>query len=409
MVRIVGLPIALAVAMLGPKVAYADYSVAVLGVQPVDVSSKLANAFSKELEGLVTQTAGYTLVPGKSLAEIQLIFGCVDETIACMVRVGQSLNADKLVWGELKKEKKAFHLNIRVLNVVRGEMENSLDQGFGAEEVTDPGKIILGLARALLLPIRGQIKLVCGEEGAKVFLEKQLVGTTDGSPLIVKDLPVGQQVIQVEKEGYFSWVQQIQVTGGETVEVKVELKAVPVEPPEKMPIPAPILEPKPDTRRSWKIVFWTSAVLAVGSTVGAIVGGVSVKQAEQDKVDEIRNITIKYGENGNYATVIPSLNDKSKDVCSIVWVQQDYAGLSELNSICNKGKSRAAMTTGFIIGAAATAIISVFSVFKAYVHDSEEANSISESARLRGPAVRWQLLPSVSPDGVNLGFSLSFW
>src|SRR6185503_7099121 len=96
------------------QVARADApSVAVLGIEAVDVPDALAQQLSESLRQRLAATAGIRLLPGKDLIEIKMIFGCDGEVPACMAQAGKSLGVDKLLYGSLKKAGRGgTHLNV---------------------------------------------------------------------------------------------------------------------------------------------------------------------------------------------------------------------------------------------------------------------------------------------------------
>src|SRR5258706_7542148 len=82
-------------------VARAEPSVAVLGIEPVDVPDASAVQLTDALRQRAAATGGVRLVQGKDLVEMKMIFGCDGETPACMAQAGKSLGADKLLYGTL--------------------------------------------------------------------------------------------------------------------------------------------------------------------------------------------------------------------------------------------------------------------------------------------------------------------
>src|SRR5258706_2340561 len=96
------LSIALAV-LLTAGAARADHTVAVLGIEPVDVPEALAQQLTDALRQRAATTPGVRIVPGKDLVELKMIFGCDGETPTCMAQAGRSLGSDKLLYGTLKK------------------------------------------------------------------------------------------------------------------------------------------------------------------------------------------------------------------------------------------------------------------------------------------------------------------
>src|SRR5947209_5622762 len=96
--------IAVALALLVARTATAaEVSVAVLGIEPIDVPESLAQQLTDALRLRATSTAGVHMVQGKDLIEVKMVFGCDGETPQCMAQAGKSLGTDKLIYGTLKK------------------------------------------------------------------------------------------------------------------------------------------------------------------------------------------------------------------------------------------------------------------------------------------------------------------
>src|SRR5438874_7464330 len=86
-----------------PAVAAPDVSVAVLGLEPVDVPEPLAQQLTDALRQRASSTGGVRMVQGKDLIEVKMVFGCDGELPACMAQAGKTLGAEKLLYGTVKK------------------------------------------------------------------------------------------------------------------------------------------------------------------------------------------------------------------------------------------------------------------------------------------------------------------
>src|SRR3569623_1140610 len=76
---------------------------AVLGLESTDVPAAVVAAISEELRQRVSAASDMRLVSGKDLGELKLVFACADEGHACMAQAGKSLDADRLIYGSVKK------------------------------------------------------------------------------------------------------------------------------------------------------------------------------------------------------------------------------------------------------------------------------------------------------------------
>src|SRR6185437_8612730 len=92
-------------------------SLAVLGVEPVDVPEALAQQLTDALRQRAAATSGIHAVAGKDLIEIKGVFGCDTESPTCMAQAGKTLGADKLLYGTLKKSGRNVVVGLKLLDV----------------------------------------------------------------------------------------------------------------------------------------------------------------------------------------------------------------------------------------------------------------------------------------------------
>src|SRR5678815_2516577 len=105
-------------AAMGGAAQAADPSVAVLGIEPVDVPEALTQSLTDALRQRASSTPGVRTVPGKDLVEMKMIFGCDGEQATCMAQAGRSLGADKLLYGTLKKAGKSSNNVVAALKLL---------------------------------------------------------------------------------------------------------------------------------------------------------------------------------------------------------------------------------------------------------------------------------------------------
>ena len=61
-----------------------DESLAILGVESIEVGDALGMQITEALRKHAAETTGVRLVPGKDLIELKMIFGCDGEAPACL-------------------------------------------------------------------------------------------------------------------------------------------------------------------------------------------------------------------------------------------------------------------------------------------------------------------------------------
>ena len=90
-----------------PGVARGQVKVAVFDLESTAGAQDLATRVTAGLRRQVSNHAGHSLAPGKSLAEIKLVFGCTETPVAayhqCLAKVGLSLKTDRLIFGRVRK------------------------------------------------------------------------------------------------------------------------------------------------------------------------------------------------------------------------------------------------------------------------------------------------------------------
>src|SRR4051794_17285375 len=119
--------------------AWADTtSVAVLGVEPIDVPEALAQQLTDALRQRAAGTSGVRAVQGKDLIEIKMVFGCDQEQPVCMAQAGRTLGADKLLYGTLRKAGRGgaqVAVSLKLLDVKGGTVEHSVAETVGKREL----------------------------------------------------------------------------------------------------------------------------------------------------------------------------------------------------------------------------------------------------------------------------------
>src|SRR3954469_8324426 len=105
MVRYLRLSLLLSAILVGwAGTAWADpASLAVLGVDALDVPEALAQQLTDALRQRAVATSGVRAVQGKDLIEIKMVFGCDQEQPACMAKAGKTIGVDKLLYGAIRK------------------------------------------------------------------------------------------------------------------------------------------------------------------------------------------------------------------------------------------------------------------------------------------------------------------
>lgn len=374
--------VALALGLVAPASARAESdsgSVAVLGLEAIDVPAALADDISEQLRQRVTASRDMHLVSGKDLIEVKLVFSCADEAASCMAQAGKSLDAQKLIYGSIKKVGDDYALWLKMFDVHKAKIDTWLTETI-AKKNADPAGVKAAAGRwfAKLTgrPFNaGTVQVSSNLFGAKVFLDGNPVGITGEQPLTIPDVAPGKHELSAERSGFATAKQQFMVAAQATVPVTLTLQALgaaegaatpahggesPVAEPGKSgtvaqaidtdgaagaptatgPVsPGPLGAPSPssenDGRGGYRTGFWVTLATGLISAGAALKFGLDVS-AVNDKLDPYRRFPC----NGNQvcdgngmvkpgatATLtkdererVSALNDEGKRAQTLQWI-----------------------------------------------------------------------------------------
>ncbi|MCK5799114.1 MAG: PEGA domain-containing protein [Deltaproteobacteria bacterium] len=385
----------------------AQTKVSLLGVQATGVPENLAARCSAAL-GRHLKDAGYTQVQGKALVEIKLVFGCVNESAACMAKVGEKLKADKLLWGTLSKKKKHYVLSLSLLDVANKRIKKTQRRYRPRTLLRDVETAIQKIAVKLLPAQVGLIKLTSATQGAEVLLDGRPMGSINEQGLEMQ-ISAGKHTLQVRREGYRAWIQRVVVRVGATLPLRAELqlidtgmggkgdgdKALPLIPKPKTP------KHQGKSRTGWKIAFYVATAATVGIGAGLVINGLSVMKAADHKNDYL---------NSKESNQAPNIQELRVDGCSA----NSVSG-SPIEDYCNTGESGAIIQNILVGGIVAAGLVSAFFFYKTFLasdgHDEHEDTSDSDDMTARRETetkINWMVSPSISPQGGGLGVTLTF-
>jgi hypothetical protein len=387
----------------------------VLGVEAVDAPAELAGRLAEALRAQVKQSAGFKLVAGKSLEEIKLVFGCVDEKDDCMARAGKTMGVAKLLWGNLQKAGGgALTVTVKLLDVPSARLDRKANRDFSARELAGAGarRAIEKLTGSFIPGLTGSLRITCNVPGASITVGSRALGATEGA-ITVENLAPGKHHVSVTMEGYRPWSQEVTVTAGDTTLVEVTLEAS----GEKVPLPATRPAKKSDPRAGWRAAFWTAAATTVVLAVGIGVSYGVLKGAESDKdaaITDYHALTPPSKAGSNTTDLDPDSRFRgTDDVCadSVLnppGIDRSADPWKRLDSACKKGKTASAATIGFWAATGATALVSAILYYKAYIASPGPARKDGDETSGRSRKIEWMLAPAVGPRGGGLDLQLRF-
>jgi hypothetical protein len=210
--------------LLSVAAARAETSVAVLGIEPVEVPDAQAVQLTDALRQRAAATPGMRLVPGKDLVEMKMIFGCDGETPACMAQAGKSLGADKLVYGTLKKGPSAGALavSLKQLDVRSGAVEHAVNESAAPAELTSSAP--RWFAALVGVELKPTLTVTSEPPGADVAIDGKPAGKT---PLTLTTLSPGKHQVDVTALGRVPFTRTLELRPGGAHELVATMESAP--------------------------------------------------------------------------------------------------------------------------------------------------------------------------------------
>ncbi len=392
-----------------PGVARAGVKVTVFDLEAGAGAAKVAAKVTRALRRQVSNQSRFEIVAGKSLAEIKLVFGCVERPMRafhrCLAKVGRSLKARKIIIGKVRHQGGAYKVVLTVIDVHRPLRPRTVSERIPDSQTTATGvKMAVGQLFGRLFPSAapGAISLLCNVDGVSVTLNGQPSGECS---MVGRKLPAraGTYKLVFSKEGYESSTRVVTVSGGQTSSLNITLEKTggggqpgtgPGEGPGTGPGEGSGTTPgttpsKSDPTMKWKILFYSTISAGAALLVASIFTGLKVKSLESDKEDVIR---------------------RSWDGPQDTWItDQDNActhnkGNQELVDICNKGTKMATVTNALIGVGAVLVAGSGYFLYKAYFAKDKKERATALSA----PQPTWVVAPSVTEKGGGVTATFRF-
>jgi len=219
-----------------PAFAGSRQTIAVLGLEVVDPSGTPTaqdTQVAKDLtDGLRSRakagTSQYQLAVGsdKELIDQKLLNNCDTEAGPCMSAIGNQLGADMLMYGNLKKDKNQYVVNLKVLDVSTKKIVKSTTDAIPLGEST--GAALQGWAKKLYAKLTGEasggtlvIKVSNADRGTILINGEEKGSISSGTGTV--SLPEGKVRVAVESDGFHRWEKDVTVTSG-TTNIPVDLE-----------------------------------------------------------------------------------------------------------------------------------------------------------------------------------------
>jgi hypothetical protein len=403
------------------RASAAEVSVAVLGIEPIDVPEPLAQQLTDALRQRVSSTAGVRMVQGKDLIEVKMVFGCDGETPTCMAQAGKSLGADKLLYGMLKKgsNKSNVTVALKLLDVKTATVEKFVNDTVPKRELAG-GTVNQSASRwfAQLLEVEAKPTLTVQSDpsGASVAVDGTPYGRT---PLTLRDLGPGSHTVTLSMPGRQSASRTVDLRPGGSHDVVVSLEPEappppvahnePKLPPAPEPQPLVTANPQPQPLKNAGHPGRTAQIIGIAAVGAAVVTGavaiytwrsyVGLEDTAHSELLQLRQPSVSASDAQFFAN--PNCNVPGTVASVNPTIANKYKG------DCNSGNDLANATTGLWV---ATGVLAAGGVVSFILGEREAVKARRERDKSTVGVMRRTLrvAPIVSTQGGGIAAKFEF-
>jgi len=367
---------------------------AVLGLEALGAPPQVVDDLTEQLRQRVTSSTDLCLVPGKDLVELKLVFACADEGHACMAQAGKSLDAEKLIYGSVKKNGNDYAVWLKLFDVRKEKVDSWLTETLPGTQSDAAGiRAASGRWFAKLTghPVNaGTIQVSANLYGAVVTMDGVPVGATTEQPLVISDVKPGRHEVVATKPGSAPARQQFLVANGQTVAVNLTLHpessgtaSTASEGASRVPNVAEPAEPArrerdkdeepggpsgrgADGRGGYRAGFWVTLGASLVSAGAAVKFGLDVLKVNKD-LDQFRRF--------------PCMNDPTES-CDSSGRRSSLSDADKMarNTKISEGERDRNLQWVFIGVGSALGVTSAYLLYKGYL-DSDDASVRHEAHR----------------------------
>lgn len=153
-------------------------------------------ARSSDYEPLDTAATG-------SMADLLFAVGCEDVDVECLQLIGESFNAEVIMWGSVWRSDRGVLLEVKLFDVLSGAylLDPPLEKSFETQDDDEAFRLVTGEIQQIFFPYTGELTVTATEPSVTILFDGQEVGTTSGGPVKLTGRPLGQHVVTAVKEG----------------------------------------------------------------------------------------------------------------------------------------------------------------------------------------------------------------
>lgn len=362
--------------------AYAKGKILFFDLESQPTTRGVAKRINASLRSWVNSSEGFSSMYGESLAETRRQH-CKSAQLkrsfhACLARIGVREKADRLVIGSVLSSGPNYRVVLTIVDTANPTKAITITEQLAATSARGPAleAWIQKLFSRMFKSAAGYLIVSCNIDDVHMAVDKQRAGRCSTGITRLKLSP-GKHRVSFRREGYVTVVHRLQVRGGETARLKVDLRLRPRPRPRprlvlSTPRPAattPGLTKKQRARRTaWRALFFST--LGTGLALAVASGFTAFKtHALQDEKDYLIRINLAGPSTGYF--------DNVNDVCA------STNATAELTNVCKDGRRMATLTNVFIgvgVGLVATSVVFLYFAYIAKPKPQGEARATTASS-----------------------------
>lgn len=211
-------------------------NVAVLNLEGPEVDAQLLDTLTSVLRNEAQQFSSYDIVNQSpiNLSEVAIVLGCSSESLPCLGRAAEQLDARVLIFGRVEALPGAHRVTVAIFDAQSGKIVRQLvrtlqDEGqAGAGEAADTvrafRKEVQTLFPADANPVAENQPTLLQIDSNVADTAIKLNGTMVGiAPIKRSALPPGVYQIEASRDGYATWTSEVELIAGADVRVWVPM------------------------------------------------------------------------------------------------------------------------------------------------------------------------------------------
>jgi|SRR5690554_490107 len=280
-------------------------NVAVLNLEGPEVDASLLDTLTSVLRNEAQQFSSYDIVNQSpiNLSEVAIVLGCSSESLPCLGRAAEQLDARVLIFGRVEAIDGAHRVTVAIFDAKSGKIVRQLVRtlqeqtqggtGESADTVIAFRKEVQSLFPSDANPVAENQPTLLQIDSNVADTAIKLNGTMVGiAPIKRSALPPGVYQIEASRDGYTTWTSEVELIAGADVRVWAPMTRASAvsEPGEGGGIvrvaPPPVPEPSGPNWGAWSAIGVGGAALA-GSGVMALM--MSNTEDELNELDANRD------------------------------------------------------------------------------------------------------------------------